>query len=100
MVLVYSVGKKQISLIGVSVIGALVSNAVQILLAIIWIFGSSAWIIAPVFLGMGSLSGLVVGLVADYFSRNSRWIEEIRRSLGGRVSLSCNGQAQEESGNV
>jgi heptaprenyl diphosphate synthase len=73
-------GGRQISLVGVSLLGALASNAVQILLSINFIFGQNARMIAPVLLGFGSIGGLLVGLLASEFSRRSRWYARVRAS--------------------
>ena len=50
---------KRISFIGISLMGALASNTMQIALSVIFIFGSSAWRILPLFLGIGLVSGLL-----------------------------------------
>lgn len=55
--------------IGVSVAGAMASNGVQIAFAVLYIFGSSAWVIAPYLLALGLLSGFMVGVIAQYFER-------------------------------
>jgi heptaprenyl diphosphate synthase len=66
-----------ISLLGVSVLGALASNVVQIYLSVTFIFGRSAWVIAPVFLGLGLGSGVFVGVFALHFVRHSRWYRRV-----------------------
>ena len=74
----YRAGGRFISLVGVSIFGALASNAVQIILSIAFIFGSSARIIAPLFMTLGLASGTAVGLFAERFQRKSVWLAEIR----------------------
>lgn len=69
---------RRVSLVGISLFGALASNVVQIYLSIRFIFGLSAWIIAPLFLGLGAASGLAVGLFANRFARRSEWYNKIR----------------------
>jgi heptaprenyl diphosphate synthase len=83
MLLAYHAGRRWISLIGVSVFGALASNAVQITLSVLFIFGESSWVIAPVFLGLGVASGVVVGLFAERFYNRSRWVDGLREQLYG-----------------
>ncbi len=73
----------RISLVGISLFGALASNVVQIYLSIQFIFGIAAWIIAPLFLGLGAASGLVVGLFANRFSQRSRWYRRILARYAG-----------------
>lgn len=66
-------GGRFISQIGVSIIGALMSNAVQVILARYVVFGEAAWLIAPVFLAMGLATGTALGIFAEGFARRSRW---------------------------
>jgi len=70
----------RISLVGISVFGAIASNVVQIFLSVRFIFGLSAWIIAPPFVALGVASGFAVGLFAQKFQQ-SRWLEKVRESL-------------------
>jgi heptaprenyl diphosphate synthase len=66
-------GGRYISSIGVSVLGAVSSNAVVIVLANLVVFGMTAWLVAPVYLGMGFITGAVLGLFADRFAATSAW---------------------------
>lgn len=66
-------GGRHISAVGVSVLGAVSSNAVQVLLARAVVFGEAARLIAPPFLAMGLVTGAALGFFAEAFSRNSRW---------------------------
>ena len=75
----YRLGGRRISLIGVSVFGAVASNVVQVLLSVFFIFGTSAWVIAPLFLILGSASGVAIGLFAERFFESSSWLGEVRR---------------------
>ena len=70
---------KRISLVGISLFGAMASNVVQIYLSIRFIFGLSAWIIAPLFLSLGVAGGLGVGLFARRFSVKSEWYRSVLR---------------------
>ncbi|MGL4982212.1 MAG: Gx transporter family protein [Treponemataceae bacterium] len=69
--------KKLISFIGVSVMGAFVSNMLQILLATQFL-GSSAWLIAPVFIILGLVTSIFLGLFANIFSKHSVWIKKLQ----------------------
>jgi len=62
-----------ISQIGVSILGALASNAVQVILARYIVFGQAAWLIAPLFLAMGLATGTALGIFAEHFAGRSRW---------------------------
>ncbi|MFZ2913626.1 MAG: Gx transporter family protein [Rectinemataceae bacterium] len=66
-------GGRFISQIGVSIAGAMVSNAVQVLIARYLVFRETAWLIAPLFLGMGLITGAALGVFAEHFARVSIW---------------------------
>jgi uncharacterized membrane protein len=76
-------GGRWVSLVGVSVFGALASNSVQITLSVTFIFGDAAWIIAPLFIGIGVASGFVIGLVAERFQARSKWLVKMRERYNG-----------------
>ncbi|WP_184746300.1 Gx transporter family protein [Spirochaeta isovalerica] len=76
MLLVYKAGGKRISLIGICLAGALVSNMVQLVLARFFIFGRSAFIIGPPFLIIGTVSALILGIFAERFKDRSRWFAD------------------------
>lgn len=79
MLVAHRLGGRWISLIGVSILGAVASNVVQVLLSVFFIFGTSAWVIAPLFLSLGSASGVAIGLFAERFFEGSSWLREVRR---------------------
>ncbi len=79
----YRLFGKRISLVGISVFGAIASNVVQIYLSVRFIFGLSAWIIAPPFVALGVTSGVAVGFFAQRFYEKSRWIRRVREALDG-----------------
>src|SRR4030042_1751870 len=69
----------RMSLVGVSVTGALLSNIAQIGLAIgPDLIGRGAWVIAPPFIAAGTVSSAPLGRVAERFSRSSRWLASVR----------------------
>jgi heptaprenyl diphosphate synthase len=84
MIAAHRIGKGAISLLGISILGALASNAVQIVLSIQFIFGANARIIAPVFLGFGTASGVAMGIFALVFARRSKWYREIHEKFTSR----------------
>lgn len=55
---------RYLSLIGISVMGALSSNLVQILLARYFLLGEGAWLIGPPFLALGTVTGILLGGIA------------------------------------
>ncbi len=68
-----TLGGRYISQIGVSVLGAISSNLVQMVIARYVAFGEAAWLVAPVFVAMGLVTGLALGLFAEHFAKVSRW---------------------------
>jgi heptaprenyl diphosphate synthase len=66
-------GFRKLSFAGIGLLGAMASNIVQLLLAILLLFGSSAQLLAPLFLVSGLISGLILGLTTEYFIQHSRW---------------------------
>ena len=79
MLLAHRLGGRWTSLIGVSIFGAVASNVVQVLLSVLFVFGTSAWVIAPLFLILGSASGVAIGFFAERFFETSGWLGEVRR---------------------
>jgi len=71
---VYRVFKKNISLVGVSVVGAFAGNLVRLFLARYILFGQQVWIMAPPFLILGLFSSIVLGVFSSVFTSRSRWL--------------------------
>ncbi len=72
-----AIGKKRISLVGISISGAFASNLVQIGLARILIIGEGALLIAPPFLAIGLFSSVFLGIFANRFCSQSRWMARV-----------------------
>lgn len=72
--------RERLSLVGISVLGALASNLVQIVLARLFIFGEGAWLIGPPFIAIGTVSAVILGIFAQRFGSSSRWVQRIRQS--------------------
>lgn len=69
----------RMSLVGVSVVGALLSNLAQIGLAIgLDLLGRGAWVIAPPFIAVGTASSALLGWFAERFAASSRWLASER----------------------
>jgi heptaprenyl diphosphate synthase len=66
-------GRRRISFIGIGVIGAMVSNIVQLALAWFFIFRQSLLYIAPPFLAAGLITGALLGSFCELFSSRSSW---------------------------
>ena len=78
--------KKMMSLAGLGIAGSLASNITQVFFARLLILGEGAWLIAPPFLFLGTVSGLLVGVFAEAMRKNSAWLASIEgneRNPGG-----------------
>lgn len=71
----------RVSLVGIGVIGALFGNIAQVLLARVLIFGEGAWLIAPPFLAVGTVTAVLLGTFAERFSARSAWLARLRERL-------------------
>jgi heptaprenyl diphosphate synthase len=65
--------EKYLSLTGISIAGALLSNVTQITLARFFILGPAAVYIMPPFIAMGIASGTALGMFCQRFKEKSRW---------------------------
>jgi len=66
--------RRSVSLVGISILGALASNLVQLSLARCLVFGRSAWMIAPPFLLVGLVSSSILGYLAQAYRDRSAWL--------------------------
>ena len=73
MYVLYRFGNRWITLIGVSIGGAMASNGVQLLLSQLILFGDAARLIAPPFLSVGLVTSIILGMFAQQFVQNSTW---------------------------
>jgi heptaprenyl diphosphate synthase len=80
-----TLGPERTGFTGISAAGALLSNAVQILLARLFIFGSGARLIVPPFLFMGIVTGTMLGLFCEVFAARSLWFKRQLEELGPGV---------------
>jgi heptaprenyl diphosphate synthase len=69
---------RRVTLVGVGVIGALVSNLCQLLLARLLVFGEGVWLVAAPFLAVGTVTAAVLGWLAEGFAARSRWLASVR----------------------
>jgi len=84
------------SLIGISILGALASNLVQLILARYLVFGRSAWLIAPPFLLVGLISSGVLGYLAQVYRDRSTWLRKMFPDLDKPVGPSNDPAVQKE----
>lgn len=73
---------RALSFVGVSVLGAFASNAAQLTLAGLVVFGEGMALAAPPVLALGLVTGTLLGVAVNRFSVRSTWLAELR---SGRV---------------
>lgn len=73
--------------LGISLLGAAASNAVQMGLSVGLVFGPGAWFIIPLFMALGLGSGILVGFAAMVLSSRSRWYHSLIARYGLRGAL-------------
>jgi uncharacterized membrane protein len=66
-------GKKRISLVGVSASGAMAFNAVTLIMAYYFVFGKSIRYAAAPILALGIVTGTLLGFLCEYFVKHSKW---------------------------
>lgn len=81
MTAVHRLFGRRLSLVGVSLWGALASNLVQLGLSIWILFGENAWVIGPLVLGTGGATGFLVGWAAQVYRDRSNWFRRVRHAL-------------------
>ncbi len=78
MMLLWRIFRHHFTLVGISVLSALASNVIQALLSILFIFGRQALTILPLFLAIGMVGGIIVGLLAELFWQRSRFVAALK----------------------
>ena len=66
-------GRSHLSFIGLGTLGAMISNISQLSLAWVFIFRNTVQYIAPPFLAAGLITGVILGLFCELFTRRSQW---------------------------
>jgi heptaprenyl diphosphate synthase len=66
-------GRGRLSLAGIGVAGAMLSNGTQLVLARFLVFGAGIRFLIPPFLAAGLVTGLSLGLFCERFRARSRW---------------------------
>ncbi|MDR0909583.1 MAG: Gx transporter family protein [Spirochaetaceae bacterium] len=64
---------KLMGFVGIGAAGAFVSNLSQLALAYIFIFGDNTRYVAPPFLAAGIITGILLGIFCELFTRQSEW---------------------------
>jgi len=84
MLVLKKIFRSHVSWIGISVAGAFTSNFAQLFLARYYIFGESAWVIMPIFVAVGTITGVLLGIFANLFTKKSDWYADLRN---GNIAL-------------
>jgi len=79
MKLISYIPSRYIGFTGISLTGALFSSLTQLLLAVTFIFDGGAILMAPLFLGSGLITGLLIGIVSEYFTGKSIWYSRLKQ---------------------
>ena len=79
MYLFHHLLKQRVTLFSISIIGALCSNTVQLLLAAVLIYGKSIFIAASLLLGIGVVASAILGLLAEALKEKSRFYATIEQ---------------------
>jgi len=66
-------GRDRITFIGIGAAGAMISNAAQLILAGFLVFSENVRYIAPPFLAGGLVTGIVLGVFCEIFTKKSVW---------------------------
>ncbi len=69
--------KERVSLVGISLVGAFVSNLSQIAVAALLVYGRAIWIAAPVMLSLGLGTSLVLGFLAQRYKTHSSFAQRL-----------------------
>lgn len=81
MYLLHRIGKRRISLVGISIGGAMASNIAQLALSRFILFGEAASLIAPPFLIVGLVTSIILGTFARQFTAHSAWYRSKRGEI-------------------
>ena len=87
-----------LSFIGISIIGSVFSNAIQVVLSILIVFGTNASYIIPYFFTMGLLSGTAIGIFANWFSAKSQWYQALLNKQTFQIPDNQKIQSKKKSG--
>lgn len=65
--------KERITFAGIGTAGAFISNLSQLFLARVFIFGENTFYIAPLFFATGLVTGIILGVFCEAFTKKSVW---------------------------
>lgn len=77
MYLLHRYLRKWLSLLGISIAGAMASNIAQLYLSQILLFGEAVRLVAPPFLIVGFITSILLGVFANKFVATSQWYRSV-----------------------
>ena len=80
MYVLHKIPRKVLSLAGISMVGALVSNCIQLFIGQFFIFGEGIRYMVPPFLFIGAITSLLLGIFCESFEAESEWYAHIKES--------------------
>ena len=80
MYALHAIPRKVLSLAGISMAGAVVSNTIQLVVGRFFLFGEGIWYILPPFLCIGAITSLLLGLFCENFKAESEWYAQIMQT--------------------
>ena len=78
MYALHKIPRKALSLVGISMAGAFVSNCIQLFIGRFFIFGEGIRYMVPPFLFIGAVTSLILGIFCESFESESEWYAHIR----------------------
>ena len=78
MYALHKIPRKALSLVGISMAGAFVSNCIQLFIGHFFIFGEGIRYMVPPFLFIGAVTSLILGIFCESFESESEWYAHIR----------------------
>lgn len=77
MLIIYNLLKNRVSMVGISISGALGSNLTQISLATLFLGSGAKYIGIPILIS-GFISGILTGLFTNRFIQESEWVRSLK----------------------
>ncbi|MGD1821679.1 MAG: Gx transporter family protein [Pleomorphochaeta sp.] len=91
---------KRATFIGISVIGAIINNLVQISLSALFIYGSSIFIALPLILSLGIITSIVLGVFANILDEKSIFIQKAKNLDFDEINYDKNIDSQSKMKNI
>lgn len=82
---------EKISWIGISIVGAMANNAGQLLISQLIVFKENTKFVAPVLMGMSLITGILLGVFANEFTKKSKWWEDLVNQRDASTALGMTG---------